>query len=52
VCSVFVCFVEPGVFVDHQCNRWHSIYKIGERYSQAQQCILQLYKCHRMLVFM
>jgi hypothetical protein len=27
-------------------------YKIKEKYSQAQQYIFQLYKCHRMLVFM
>jgi hypothetical protein len=27
-------------------------HKIGEKYSQAQQYILQLYNCHRMLVFL
>jgi hypothetical protein len=26
--------------------------KTGEKYSQAQQYILQLYNCHRMLVFL
>jgi hypothetical protein len=32
-----------GTFLKH---------KIGEKYSQAQQYILQLYNCHRMLVFL